>query len=280
MPIIIGAIVFGTANVAIQVNNGEIENFRDGLNAFVGGAVTGAVMGATWSIGIAGITSSSMLAQIGGWTIMAGKGVNAITTITSTIANPGNAAGIWLGKGYTDGNRNMLGQAWQGISRHTWEGLQTWAGYNYTQARNTAGKIDRVDYLGGATFATNEDAGYRDGVSLGNYININISDRITGDFGQWVITDPLYMHEYGHTFDSQIFGLSYLFAVGIPSANSASNASQVPGEPANVTTHEFRWYEMRANRHAERYFSKHYGVNWLSLYREGTIETYYPRRRR
>lgn len=160
------------------------------------------------------------------------------------------------------------------------EGLQTWTGYNYTQIRNTAGKVDRVDYLGGATFATNEKAGYRDGISLGNYININISDKIIGDFGQRVLSDPLFMHEYGHTFDSQIFGPSYLFAVGIPSVISASHSSQVPGEQVGVTTHDFFWTEMRANRHAESYFNKHYGVDWLSLYRSGTIETYYPRKRR
>lgn len=174
----------------------------------------------------------------------------------------------------------MLGQAWQGISRYTWEGLQTWVGYNHTQLRNAAGNIDRVDYLGGATFATNENAGYRDGVSLGNYININIDDEIQGNFEDRVTSDPLFMHEYGHTFDSQIFGPAYLFAVGIPSAISASKASQASGEPINVSTHAFFWTEMRANRHAERYFSKHYGVNWLTLYRRGTIETYYPRRRR
>ena len=34
--------------------------------------------------------------------------------------------------------------------------------------------------------------------------------------------NPLYMHEYGHTIDSRILGLSYLFAIGIPSLNSAS----------------------------------------------------------
>ncbi len=44
------------------------------------------------------------------------------------------------------------------------------------------------------------------------------------------------MHEYGHTFDSQIFGWSYLLAIGIPSITGAE------------------WTERRADRHAERYF--------------------------
>jgi hypothetical protein len=137
-----------------------------------------------------------------------------------------------------------------------------------------------VDYLGGATFATrvNQDSIY--GITIGNYINITISDKIEGDFTERVITDPLFMHEYGHTFESQIFGPGYLFAIGLPSLISASNASQVKNEPYGVTTHDFRWYEMQANINAARYFSKFYGVDWLTLYRSGTIETYYPRRRR
>lgn len=272
--------IFGGWNVGIHSQNGDIHNFWDGLGYFVQGAAAGAAAGAGWSFGIAGITSSSKLLQIGGGILLGGKAVNAISTTASFINDPDNSLKILMGKAYTDENRGFLGGLWQGISRFTWEGLQTWTGYNYTQIRNTAGRVDRVDYLGGATFATNENAGYRDGISLGNYININISDGITGDFEQRVISDPLFMHEYGHTFDSQIFGPAYLFAVGIPSANSASKASQVPGEPAGVSTHDFFWTEMRANRHAERYFSKHYDVNWLTLYRSGTIETYYPRRRR
>jgi hypothetical protein len=66
------------------------------------------------------------------------------------------------------------------------------------------------------------------------------------------------MHEYGHTFDSQLFGLSYLFAIGIPSASGA------------------RWTEIRANKHASEYFKKYHGVDWNRPYSDGTIETYYP----
>ena len=87
----------------------------------------------------------------------------------------------------------MLGQAWQGISRYTWEGLQTWVGYNFSQFRNTFGGVDRVDYLGGATFVTGENKEYRQGVSLGNYPNIWLWDEIEGSFEDRVISDPLYL---------------------------------------------------------------------------------------
>ena len=36
-----------------------------------------------------------------------------------------------------------------------------------------------------------------------------------------VYSNPLLLHEYGHTFDSEMFGPGYLFGVGIPSAASA-----------------------------------------------------------
>lgn len=75
------------------------------------------------------------------------------------------------------------------------------------------GAVDRVDYLGGATFVTNENSGKSNGVTIGIQININIEDEITGNFDDYVVSHPLYMHEYGHTIDSQIFGFSYLFAI-------------------------------------------------------------------
>lgn len=86
----------------------------------------------------------------------------------------------------------------------------------------------------------------------------------------------MFMHEYGHTFDSRLFGLSYLFAIGIPSIFSAGNSSQISGEISGVHTHDRYWTEMRANNRAKKYFGKHYGVDWNTPYRSGTYETYYP----
>ena len=89
------------------------------------------------------------------------------------------------------------------------------------------------------------------------------------------------MHEYGHYIQSQVFGLSYLFAVGVPSLISASGASQVSGEPRGVSTHDFRWYERQANRNAARYFRRHFEVDWnTEPWRGWTYETFYPRQNR
>ena len=131
--------------------------------------------------------------------------------------------------------------------------LQSLVGQGYTQIRNMAGYVDRVDYLGGATFATNEHSSKSNGSSLGNYINMNIRDEIVGDFDTYVLSNPIYMHEYGHTIDSRAFGISYLFAIGIPSAVS---------EGKHDGTHHSYCTETRANTRASRYFKKYYGVNW------------------
>ncbi len=84
--------------------------------------------------------------------------------------------------------------------------------------------------------------GFRDAKMLGN-------NPWTGNSKQI----PFTKSKFGHSFDSQIFGISYLLTIGLPSLISAGTSSQVDGVPFGVTTHDFRWYEMHANRHAARY---------------------------
>ena len=117
---IIGAALYGMVNTITHYNNGDINNFGDGLSYFATGAVVGAIAGATWGIGIAGVQSASALAQIGGWTIMAGKGINIISTASSFIGNAEKAGKILMGKAYTDSGWRGL---WQGITRNTWKGF-------------------------------------------------------------------------------------------------------------------------------------------------------------
>jgi hypothetical protein len=288
VPILIGAAVFGTGNVVAHAIKGDIDNFGEGLKYFGQGALAGGTLAACYVF--------APLIPIVGPGIQTGMEIYASVQVGSAALSTisglgqgiftgdwgplGNAGQIFLGNFYLDENRSFFGGVWQGISRHTWEFPQTLIGHTWTQLRNTFGAVDRVDYFGGATFATRENQDGRSGMSLGNFINITISDEIVGDFENRVTSDPLFMHEYGHTFDSQIFGISYLLAIGLPSLISASGATQVIGEPPGVSTHDFRWYEMRANRHAARYFGRHYGVDWNSPYIGFTIETFYPRRRR
>ena len=82
-----------------------------------------------------------------------------------------------------------------------------------------------VDLYRGVTFSQsfNNDVGWFGGdvfggVSLGNFVNIK---RRFADPGRDLSMNQLLQHEYGHTFDSHLFGPAYLFAIGIPSAAGA-----------------------------------------------------------
>ena len=170
-----------------------------------------------------------------------------------------------LGSFYIDENRTFMGGLWQGISRHTWEHPQTSIGSDFNQLMNMIGEVDRVDYLGGATYSTGEGReGSEYGITIGSFIKMKINGKIEGDFTEYVLSNPLFMHEYGHYIDSQRMGLTYLINVGLPSLISAGTSKEIEGEPKGVDTHSFRWYEMNANKNAERYFNKHYGnrVDW------------------
>ena len=119
--------------------------------------------------------------------------------------------------------------------------------------------------MAGATFATQEHfQGNNLGVTLGNYCNLDIKDKIgPGSFDDYVITHPLYMHEYGHTIDGRRLGPTYLFKVGQRSLISAKNNHPVPGKKA--WSHDYMPYEMRANIIAGQYFGHFYGVDWSSF---------------
>ena len=243
LPVAIGADIFGAGNLTTQIMNGNVDNFWKGAGAYLQGAAVGAYYVAPTFMTIYGglqatVTTGSIIAGVG-------QGLQ-----TGDWSGLGRAGKIALGNFALDEN-NFLGGILQGISRHTWEALTTTVGYGYTQIRNANGNVSRVDYFGGATFATNEYSGSNDGVSFGSFINVNIVDGITGSFRDRVLSDPLYMHEYGHTFDSR-FNPFYLLNIGLPSLNSASKKD---GQ------HKYYWTETRANRHTGLYFRK-LGVNW------------------
>ena len=78
---------------------------------------------------------------------------------------------------------------------------------------------------------------------------------------QYILTDQTVMHEYGHTFDSRIWGPLYLPTIGAPSIISANNSQPIYHNGIWTTTHRLKWYERSASRKAKKYFSK-YGVMW------------------
>lgn len=158
--------------------------------------------------------------------------------------------------------KTFVGAVLEGFNRFSEQEVQTSLGYTCSLIRNFYGDVDRVDYLGGATFVTNENNPNRktgQGISLGNYLNIGIPGAIEGDFDIYVTQNPLYMHEYGHYVDSQMYGRGYMSIIGFPSAFGSE------------------WTERRANREAYKYFKHNYNVKWRTQpWREGTILDYYP----
>jgi len=270
---IICAVIFAAGNTATHAINGDINNFGDGLKYFAQGAVTGFALGCVWQFapyipyigqGIHTVMTWYAIGQgvVGGLGMIGGANADKEGGL-------GRAAKLFLGNFYLE--NNWIGGVWQGFSRHTWEMLQTFVGQAYSQGRNLSSDVDRVDYFDGATFATNENAGSDWGVTIGNYININNSGTITGNFDDYVITHPMYMHEYGHTIDGRAWGPLYLFGVGLPSLISASSKEMSAAYPY-LYKHDVRPYEKMANTKAERYFRNHYGVDWDALDPEGHWE--------
>jgi hypothetical protein len=163
-----------------------------------------------------------------------------------------NAAKICLGLFRTDPKRSFWGRAWQLVSRFIWELPQTVTGWLFTLGRALVGQVDRVDTLGGITFATKVKGTGCMGVSLGSFVDLWDGHWLRDGNGGLVLNNQLCMHEFGHTADSQRFGPLYLPVIGLSSLISAMGKGD----------HSSYWTELRANRHAKRYFGKQFGVKW------------------
>ncbi len=257
-------IACGMTNLFIQANNNKIDSFYDVCKALVGGAAAGLSEASSWALAFTGIASGTPLGVIFGHGILLGKRINFETTFVNSFLHPINTAKTILGRYYTDENRNLCHQTLQGLSRFTWEGPQTWAGYNWSNIRSIARKVDKIDYQGGATFCMNENGSFGS-VSLGNYINADLDGSYEGS----ITKHPVLMHEYGHTFDSHGTGPAYLFTIGIPSMKSASKSNK-----DNGYNHRWFWTELRANKSAKKYYNSYFGVDW-SIYENNIYSKYY-----
>lgn len=267
---LIAAAVFGAGNTVAHAVRGDINSIGDGFKYFGQGFAVGAILGSAWQFSpLIPVVGNAIQIGMTGYAVTQG-GVGTLGTIAGGLVHgkegAANAAKAFLGNFYLDEN-SFGGGLLQGVSRHSWEFLQTLIGHGYTQVNNTIGNVDRVDYFGGATFATNEYSGKRNGITIGSFININIRDGIQGNFDDKVLTDQLYMHEYGHYRQSLDYGFGYLFSVGIPSVFSAKRSSRIP--ETELTTHGVKWYERRANGKAVKYFDKYKNISFWD-------ETRYP----
>ena len=156
-----------------------------------------------------------------------------------------NSFTVLLGHFHTDPNRSSLHQITQLVIRHTWELIQTELGYTYSILRIVLGRIHQVKLFCGMTYIIRCQSHLVNGVSISNFININ-QRKTKINF----IDDYLAKHEYGHTFQSQIWGPAYLLVIGIPSLCSA----------LFTKNHHQRWYERQTDHFAKQYFGKFFGV--------------------
>ena len=187
-----------------------------------------------------------------------------------------NEARIYAGLFIADKNKNFWGKLGQIASRWTWELPQTLFGVAYSKGRNWAGKVDEVNHYRGATFVINEYGGKHNGITLGSFININDEDSkpINADNKFDPTQDALYVHEYGHYLQSQLFGLLYLFSHGIPSFVDTIKSEKIEG--TNYTTHDFYWTETDANDRAKKYFEENENFGEWPEDRNPLSTTQYP----
>lgn len=166
-----------------------------------------------------------------------------------------NEAMIYAGLFAADKTKNFWGQAWEIISRLTWQAPQTLLGVEYSVIRNTIGLVDDVKHYRGATFVMKEGGGYKEGLTLGSYINVSSRAIPVDEKGNFDPTkNSMYMHEYGHYLQSQRFGIAYVPVIGVPSLFSALTNTDLAHPNQHLKTHNVRWYEIGANKLAADYF--------------------------
>lgn len=210
-----------------------------------------AEMAALWWVAIFLVMHDCLLGNVLGWIFISAKVLAAITTILSLILRPVFAWQLFKSRYQFD---NFHGHnAWQqALARFCWELPQLMLGYIIAQWRNILGRIDRVETLGGVTFAIEQGRGdgLIRGVSLGCFVNIWLTDSLGRDFQYEAkySSGQIFMHEYGHTIDSRRFGWLYLIIIGLPSLVSVKLAGIGNHEHKNLYAE--RW----ANQHAQKYF--------------------------
>jgi len=217
--------------------------------------VLGMIMLALTYVGaVAMVLSVSPVVRVGGWLFLVFKGTVAATTALGVMRRPKLGWRLFLGR-YLFDTAHVGHGLTQAFLRYWWELPQLWLGYMVAVWRVIIGQIDRVESLGGVTYAIDEDRhdGMEAGMSLGCFVNIWLTDSVAPDFEYHVRhhSGQIFMHEFGHTMDSLRWGWLYLLVVGIP-----SYLSQMLELASHGHRHQHRhlYAERWANKNAERYF--------------------------
>ena len=154
-----------------------------------------------------------------------------------------NAAKIDWGLFRTDSHRTIAGRILSVVSRFSWELPQTLLGNMAGHFRNNFWRTN-VDYYREATLINRDDnSKWRWGFTLGSYIN---SKNLKAN----PQVDDIFGHEYGHIKESNYLGLLYLPYVGVPSIMGSALDGVWNHD------HDNEWYEIWANKEANRYFQE------------------------
>ena len=170
-----------------------------------------------------------------------------------------NTIRLFIALFYLDEHRTVPSSIWQGVSRHTYEFLQTGIGYIFTHFRNLFDCVITIDFFAGVVLANRKlNVDCQKGMTLGNYI---MGTNIEAGARNWT-----YMHEFGHTLQSECWGFLYLFIPALSSGvDMLFNWDKPCSDRPEYILHDIRWFETGPNRKAANYFAKHYGVVWDEL---------------
>lgn len=162
---------------------------------FIGGAIQGAIGGATLEYGLSVFSSSyskfSTFGKMLRWSQFSLSSIKAIATVTSLVNNFSNGMDIIRGNYLYEGNTfdSMIRMS---LSRSFLERTQQYIGYVFSHGRNAFSTVD-VSYFEGATVINEPNTSKHSGATLGNMIN-----------GWRIFSDNSYMlyHEYGHVIQA------------------------------------------------------------------------------
>ena len=215
------------------------------------------LVSATWGAAVLLLLGGTPVGRVGAGVFFAAKGIIIFLTVLALLRKRRLAWQLFCSRYRFDADRRHAVS--QAVTRFTWELPQLFLSYAIAQVRVIIGNVDRVDTLGGVTYVTcchRKEHAYT-GMSLGCFVQMWIPVEIRTDFEHYAryYAGRIFLHEYGHTVDSQLWGWLYLPVVGFPSL-----VSQLLGLSKRCShRHEDFWTERRADRYIE-VRSKNYEV--------------------
>ena len=103
------------------------------------------------------LLSDSVALRVGGGLFFAFKGLTWLVTFLAVLVRPRLGWRLFVGRYLYDSSLHHFWRAMlQAFTRFWWELPQLWMGYMVSQWRIIVGQIDRVEFVGGVTFAIAE----------------------------------------------------------------------------------------------------------------------------